>query len=961
MTELRGIQQRRGFRVAVIFALTCAAVAVVGKTVVAGDAPLFTGLQNEQQIRAVQPAAVSRDPQRRYRPLPARSAEQGHRAGSAATDLVHVARRRLGQGERAGEPVRSFAVKRDHGCAVGAVRPRAAAHRRRAELPGRGPDSGEGRHIAIDHGNHRPGHLPVPQRRRRLENHRGGAIGSPRGITSKASIGAAALDLCQPVHRLRGHLATSTTTGSSRPSASTGRWTSADTWSLVGGPASSNRPRRSTSSSTPAANILLVATNNGLFRSVNGGTNFGTRHLPSPTSPANIRRPVHHRPRSRYANSRRPSMRPSPGRGILHSTDGGATSTASNLFSATPTARRPPTRVPLVRADHQPGRPDHLRPSVDTRPAPPPGRSPRSNFTACTSRPTAGRTGPAWNRRRLGLRGRTGASAATTRRSASTPRTRTRSTSASRSSCTRPTAARPLQRTSAPTRSTGTITRSSSARRLTRARPRRPASGSERRRRRTPTTPAGTWDNLNGGRDQPLPRDRHRPRPRPTTYSLRRHAGHRNDRPPPGRQRPRVAPRDRRRRRTDGGRLVRPEARDRHDNGGYPQTTNGGNRWSGARRIPGRHQPSQRRVGPAARTARRPTGSSTSTEQPSSATGPPPPIQVNLFRSKDSGGSYSIMKQFASSTRCDARVTAIATSRLDSSLVWVGFRRHHRGQHELSRDVAHVDPDDVTGSPGAAIADRNRSAEYPGRGRDLPRLYSCHPDRGPNETRLPHRRHRRHLDGHQRPPAGRGQLPRPAAHSVVIDPGPRRTRSSCRTTPACSARSTTGRRGSASGRAADRDSTSSRSTTVPPALLRIGTYGRSSFELKTPTGPVLAVNSDLGFGYVSVGQRATRLCRCSTSARPTSTLGDRQLPATPPSRSSRCRRPRSRSRRAQTSTTRSVLADEREPDGDLPRQQRRPDPAGSPDSGQRHRRHRQDRRQRLTRLRHRRARHHGDA
>ena len=45
MTELRGIQKRRGFRVAVIFALACAVVAVVGKTVVAGDAPLFTGLQ----------------------------------------------------------------------------------------------------------------------------------------------------------------------------------------------------------------------------------------------------------------------------------------------------------------------------------------------------------------------------------------------------------------------------------------------------------------------------------------------------------------------------------------------------------------------------------------------------------------------------------------------------------------------------------------------------------------------------------------------------------------------------------------------------------------------------------------------------------------------------------------------------------------------------------------------------
>ena len=108
MTKLRGIQQRRGFRVAVIFALACAAVAVVGKTVVAGDAPLFAGLQNEQQIRAdsqKQFREIHSDATGRYRPD---LLNNGHRAGSAATDLVHVARRRLGQGERAGEPVRSF-------------------------------------------------------------------------------------------------------------------------------------------------------------------------------------------------------------------------------------------------------------------------------------------------------------------------------------------------------------------------------------------------------------------------------------------------------------------------------------------------------------------------------------------------------------------------------------------------------------------------------------------------------------------------------------------------------------------------------------------------------------------------------------------------------------------------------------------------------------------------------------
>ena len=48
--------------------------------------------------------------------------------------------------------------------------------------------------------------------------------------------------------------------------------------------------------------------------------------------------------------------------------------------------------------------------------------------------------------------------------------------------------------------------------------------------------------------------------------------------------------------------------------------------------------------------------------------------------------------------------------------------------------------------------------------------------------------------------------------------------------------------------------------TVTPSLLRVGTYGRSAFELTTATGPLLAVNCDLGFGFVTVGTTATRQC-----------------------------------------------------------------------------------------------------
>jgi photosystem II stability/assembly factor-like uncharacterized protein len=48
-------------------------------------------------------------------------------------------------------------------------------------------------------------------------------------------------------------------------------------------------------------------------------------------------------------------------------------------------------------------------------------------------------------------------------------------------------------------------------------------------------------------------------------------------------------------------------------------------------------------------------------------------------------------------------------------------------------------------------------------------------------------------------------------------------------------------------------------SSATPALLRVGTYGRSTFELTAATGPLIAVNADLAFGTVCVGQSATRV------------------------------------------------------------------------------------------------------
>lgn len=47
--------------------------------------------------------------------------------------------------------------------------------------------------------------------------------------------------------------------------------------------------------------------------------------------------------------------------------------------------------------------------------------------------------------------------------------------------------------------------------------------------------------------------------------------------------------------------------------------------------------------------------------------------------------------------------------------------------------------------------------------------------------------------------------------------------------------------------------------TVSPPLLRLGTYGRSVWQLAEAQGPILAVNADLGFDTVCVGERQTRI------------------------------------------------------------------------------------------------------
>ena len=81
MTGFEGSRGDALFAFSRIFALACVTVAVVGKTVVAGDAPLFTGLRNEQQLRT--------DSQKQFREI------HSDRTGRYRPDLLTKASRRL--------------------------------------------------------------------------------------------------------------------------------------------------------------------------------------------------------------------------------------------------------------------------------------------------------------------------------------------------------------------------------------------------------------------------------------------------------------------------------------------------------------------------------------------------------------------------------------------------------------------------------------------------------------------------------------------------------------------------------------------------------------------------------------------------------------------------------------------------------------------------------------------------
>ena len=285
------------------------------------------------------------------------------------------------------------------------------------------------------------------------------------------------------------------------------------------------------------------------------------------------------------------------------------------------------------------------------------------------------------------------------------------------------------------------------------------------------------------------------------------------------------------------------------DNGGYQQTTNGGTNWAGGSGFPAGSSQSIPAFDPNCGRVYIPVNTPVA--------GPSTTFQ--LFVSTDNGNNFTAAGTFTQP------VTAIGTVKIDSNTLWLGM-----ADGTLQRTSNALAPTPtwaavtVPGAPGGqgvsgvAIDPANATqvvAVYPGFTNINPANRTRHAfmttDNGGSWNDIGG------TDGGD-PTQNLPDLP---LSSVVIDPG---------TIPhTIIVSSDAGVMRSANGGASWQvfgvglptvDSTSLQiDPSATPSLLRIGTYGRSVFELTSATGPLLAVNADLGFGTVPVGTNVSRV------------------------------------------------------------------------------------------------------
>jgi len=234
---------------------------------------------------------------------------------------------------------------------------------------------------------------------------------------------------------------------------------------------------------------------------------------------------------------------------------------------------------------------------------------------------------------------------------------------------------------------------------------------------------------------------------------------------------------------------------------------------------------------------------------------------TQLQQSTDNGGSFMSIHTFPSGIR------AIATVKIDSNTLWVGLANGtvQRTSDALAGAASTWTALTVAGAPGQPVAglaidpsNRDQAVVvYPGfcGGACAPGNRTRHvfrtTDAGATWTDISG------TDGGD-PTENLPDLP---LHSVVIDPGTSPHTIIVASDAAVLRTANLGATWQILGvgfPTVDATSLAFDAEASPP-LLRVGTYGRSVFELTAATGPLLAVNADLAFGALCAGGSATRL------------------------------------------------------------------------------------------------------
>jgi hypothetical protein len=233
---------------------------------------------------------------------------------------------------------------------------------------------------------------------------------------------------------------------------------------------------------------------------------------------------------------------------------------------------------------------------------------------------------------------------------------------------------------------------------------------------------------------------------------------------------------------------------------------------------------------------------------------------TQLFQSTDNGVTFTLIRTFPSAVR------AIATVRIDSNTLWVGLANGtvQRTSNALAGVGSTWTAVTVTGALNQAVAG---VAIDPLNTNEVVVVYpgfcggACAPG---NRTRHAFRTTDNgatwaDISGTDGNPSG--NLPDLPLHSVVIDPDTSPHTVIVSSDAAVIRSANFGATWEILGVGLPTvDSKSLALDSAPtPSLLRIGTYGRSVFELTTATGPLLAVNANLAFDTVCVRASATQI------------------------------------------------------------------------------------------------------